>query len=153
MGLGFRPVIWKLVSERWIRNIKWRQLINHESLTLGKPWEFNFGQTIWDEIEVLLGRPRGTTWGTSREQTANMLPTHWEQGRKTKKITPPNPTPTPKRKKRGPAWLHSEPSHWLHEISISKTVGHHSFWPGLMAGAEFWRPSYINWGYFISVSY
>jgi hypothetical protein len=32
----------------------------------------------------------------------------------------------------------SEPSHWLHEISISKAVGHH-FWPGLiMAGAEFW---------------
>jgi hypothetical protein len=32
--------------------------------------------------------------------------------------------------------VHAEPSHWLHEISISKTVGHH-FWPRLMAGAEF----------------
>jgi len=27
--------------------------------------------------------------------------------------------------------VHAEPSHWLHEISISKTVGHH-FWPGLI---------------------
>jgi hypothetical protein len=28
------------------------------------------------------------------------------------------------------------PSHWLYEISLSKTVGHH-FWPGLMSWAEF----------------
>jgi len=34
--------------------------------------------------------------------------------------------------------VHAEPSHWGHEISLSKTVCHH-FWPGLMAGAEFWR--------------
>ncbi len=27
--------------------------------------------------------------------------------------------------------MHAEPSHWLHEISISKTVRHH-FWPGLI---------------------
>ncbi len=26
--------------------------------------------------------------------------------------------------------MHAEPSHWLHEISISKTVRHH-FWHGL----------------------
>jgi hypothetical protein len=32
---------------------------------------------------------------------------------------------------------HAEPSHWLHEISISKTVCHH-FWPGLRSGAEIW---------------
>jgi len=25
--------------------------------------------------------------------------------------------------------VHAEPSHWLHEISISKTI-HHHFWPG-----------------------
>jgi hypothetical protein len=31
----------------------------------------------------------------------------------------------------------AEPSNWLHEISISKTVCHH-FCPGLMAGAEIW---------------
>ncbi len=33
--------------------------------------------------------------------------------------------------------MHAEPSHWLHEISISKSVGHH-FWPGLMAGSVIW---------------
>jgi hypothetical protein len=27
--------------------------------------------------------------------------------------------------------VHAEPSHWLHEISIFKTV-HHHFWPGLI---------------------
>jgi hypothetical protein len=26
--------------------------------------------------------------------------------------------------------VHTEPSHWLHEISIFKTICHH-FWPGL----------------------
>jgi hypothetical protein len=27
--------------------------------------------------------------------------------------------------------VHAEPSHWLHEIFISRTVCHH-FWPGLI---------------------
>jgi hypothetical protein len=27
--------------------------------------------------------------------------------------------------------VHAEPSHWLHEISISNPVRHH-FWPGLI---------------------
>jgi hypothetical protein len=27
--------------------------------------------------------------------------------------------------------MHAEPSHWLHKISISKTIRHH-FWPGLI---------------------
>jgi hypothetical protein len=31
----------------------------------------------------------------------------------------------------GALGVHAEPSHWLHEISISKTV-HHHFWPGLI---------------------
>jgi hypothetical protein len=38
--------------------------------------------------------------------------------------------------------VHVEPSHWLHEIFISKTVGHH-FWPGLMAYAEIWGHSHF----------
>jgi len=33
--------------------------------------------------------------------------------------------PTPKMKKQGPSWMHAEPSRWLHEIFISKTVCHH----------------------------
>jgi hypothetical protein len=52
-----------------------------------------------------------------------------------KQLHPPHPTP------KGKNWAHHEPhvepSHWVHEISISKNVGHH-FWPGLMVGAEFW---------------
>jgi hypothetical protein len=41
-----------------------------------------------------------------------------------------SPHPTPKRKNKCLLNLH-----WLHEISISKTVCHH-FWPGLMGGPE-----------------
>jgi hypothetical protein len=33
--------------------------------------------------------------------------------------------------------MHAEPSYWLHEISLSKTVCHH-FSPRLMLRAEFW---------------
>jgi hypothetical protein len=36
--------------------------------------------------------------------------------------------------------VHDEPSHWLHEISISKAF-HHHFWPGLMAGSVIWGHS------------
>jgi len=36
--------------------------------------------------------------------------------------------------------VHAELSNGLHEISFSKTVGHH-FWPGLMARAEIWGHS------------
>jgi len=39
--------------------------------------------------------------------------------------------------------VHAECSHWLQEISISKTVCHH-FWPGLMAGAEFWGHLFLD---------
>jgi hypothetical protein len=54
-------------------------------------------------------------------------------GNKTKK----NPLfPPSKRKKLDHSSVHAEPSHWLHEISTSKIVGHH-FWLGLMEEAEF----------------
>jgi hypothetical protein len=33
--------------------------------------------------------------------------------------------------------MHVEPSHWLHEIFISKTICHH-FWLVLMVGALIW---------------
>jgi len=36
-----------------------------------------------------------------------------------------------KKKKFKALWVQAEPSHWLHEISISKTVRHH-IWPGLI---------------------
>jgi hypothetical protein len=46
---------------------------------------------------------------------------HWEQGGKKQKLLVP--TPHSKRKKKiGSIMSHAEPSHWLHEISIFKTV-------------------------------
>jgi hypothetical protein len=60
----------------------------------------NFGQTIWDKIEVLLGTFWGTHMGTFLE-IGNMLRTHWEQGKKNKNS--PHPHPTSKRKKQGPS--------------------------------------------------
>jgi hypothetical protein len=60
--------------------------------------------------------------------------------KKKQKITP-RTRPHLQKEKQGPSWVHAEPSHWLHEISISKTVCHH-FWPGLMTGAEIWG----QWG-------
>jgi hypothetical protein len=40
--------------------------------------------------------------------------------------------------------VHAEPSHWLHKISISKTVDHH-FWPRLQPPL----PTKTNWGVII----
>jgi hypothetical protein len=49
---------------------------------------------------------------------------------------PYTPThPKLKRKKFKAPWVHVEPSHWLHKISISKTDRHHS-WPGLIPPLE-----------------
>jgi len=55
--------------------------------------------------------------------------THWEWGKNKKS------RPRPKKKELDPSWVHAEPSHWLHETFISKTV-HQHFWPGLLAGAQ-----------------
>jgi len=59
--------------------------------------------------------------------------THWElEGNKQKmKKIPPSPPTNIKEKKINALSVHAEPSHWLHEISFSKTV-HHHFWPGLI---------------------
>jgi len=49
---------------------------------------------------------------------------------------PPPPPPPPPEKKQGPSWVHAKPSHWSHEISTSKIVGH-NIWPKLMARLKF----------------
>ncbi len=51
--------------------------------------------------------------------------------------------PLSKRKKLDRSWVHAEPSHWLHEISLSKIV-HHHFPSGLIP------PIINNWGYLLS---
>jgi hypothetical protein len=72
-------------------------------------------------------------WGHLWEPHGNMMGTHWEQGKKNPKIS--LPPPHLKRKKLDPSWLHAEPSHWVHETSMSRSVCHR-FWPTLMGGAR-----------------
>jgi hypothetical protein len=57
----------------------------------------------------------------------NLLGTHWEPKKGGKKIPSFPPLRTQKKKKLSTP----EPSYWLYEISISKTVRHH-FQPGLI---------------------
>jgi hypothetical protein len=42
-----------------------------------------------------------------------------------KEKTKDNSPSPPESQNQGPSGVHAEPSHWLHEISISKTVCHH----------------------------
>ncbi len=65
-------------------------------------------------------------WGTYWEPIGNLKGTCWDQMKNEKH--PPSPPPKlTKEKNQGTLRMHAEPSHWLHEISISKTVGHPSF--------------------------
>jgi hypothetical protein len=65
--------------------------------------ELNFGQIIWDKIEVPFGNALNNnlgTWGISKEHVdVHMLRTHWGQ-----RNSFPPPYPIPKRKKKqGPS--------------------------------------------------
>jgi hypothetical protein len=114
------------------------------------------------DVTVIVANSNEKKW---RQLELMLQPTHWlhvflvavghhfwprlmagaeiEQGRKTENngpgTPPPAPPPPQKEKTKSPPWVHAEPSHWLHEISIFKTVRHH-FWAGLMAGS-------VNWGH------
>jgi len=57
-------------------------------------WELNFGQTICDRTEVLLG----ISYGDNLRTWENLMGTHWEQGEKPKY----NPPSIFKRKKLDP---------------------------------------------------
>jgi hypothetical protein len=64
------------------------------------------------------------------EPHGNMMGTHWEEGKRTKKsLSPTYPPPYVHKKKTG-LFVSAEPSHWLHENSLSNTV-HHHLSPGL----------------------
>jgi hypothetical protein len=83
----------------------------------------NFGLTIWDKSEVLLG----TTWELEvpfREHIGSMMGIKEEN----KKFLPPS---FPKKKKAGLLMSPCRAFHWLHGTFMSKTLCHH-FWPGLM---------------------
>jgi len=94
-------------------------------------WELNFGQTIWDKTQVLLG----TSWemhvGTFWE-LGNPLGTYENKGKKK------NPCPLSPLKKKN--WT-------IHECMLSHPIGCMKFlFPKLrrlMAGAEFWGHSNI----------
>jgi hypothetical protein len=75
------------------------------------------------------------TW----EHFENMLGTHWEQGRKTKKNSPHPTPPHPEKEKTGPivsVWL-SLPIGCM-QFYFQNCLSPF-FWPGLMVGAEIWR--------------
>ncbi len=101
---------------------------------MGKPhrvkprcyWE-HLEEPIWEHFENLR-----TFW----ELDVDLMRALWEhignKERKQKNHYSPS--------QKGKNWIiHkcmlSEHSHWLHELSISKTEGHH-FWPGLIARAK-----------------
>ncbi len=91
-------------------------------------WELNFGQTIWDKYEVLLG-VLGVSWGMDLGtpwELENPLGTWWEHiENKAEKQNIPLPHPLhPKKKK-------------LDQISLSKTVCHH-FSTGLIPLPKSW---------------
>ncbi len=76
----------------------------------------------------------GNTLGTSKtywELQGNIAGTHREPGKNEIKSFSPLPLPKLKRKKA----MHLELSHWLHEISLLKRVGHH-FGPRLIPLAK-----------------
>ncbi len=131
-------------SEHWACP-KWKHLFGPQLQNRNKCASLNFtfllyiqgsgtlGKTIWDETQVLLQTSGGPQLGTLWEH-GNLLGAWQEHIRN--KVKSKN-SPPPQRKKLDRSWVHSEPPHWLHEISLSKTVGH-QFSPRLMMGAEFW---------------
>jgi hypothetical protein len=102
----------------------WPMYIGEKGRTLGKTYGMK-ARCYWEH-----------SWGTHwelREHTENLMRTwckHVGNKGKMKKILSPSPTKL-KRKIIKALRVHAEASHWLHEISIPKTVYHH-FWPGLI---------------------
>jgi hypothetical protein len=102
----------------------------------------HFGQTIWDKTEVLLRTSWETYLGTWWEHDGNTL------GRREKNKIPLSPHLSPPpyvHKKKTGLFVSAEPSHWLHEISLSKTVHHHRS-PGLIPIPKSWGtfPSFTS---------
>jgi len=103
-------------------------------------WELNFGQTICNKTEVLLGTCWGTHW-----KIGNLLRTWWEHvgehiGNKEEKqkITHPTPLHPEKEKKQGPSWVCG----WAFPLAACNFYFQNClspfFGPGLMVGAEIW---------------
>jgi hypothetical protein len=141
-GLGHQQLFWNIEHssldpqfQNRNKHIPLQPRLYMKNWTLGKPyrccWE-HLGELIWEHFGNLR-----TLW----EHDEKMLGRHWEQGGKIKNPSPLTPS---KRKRQGPSWVQTEPSHWLPESFISKTVCHH-FCAGLMVGAEIWWHSVVGW--------
>ncbi len=90
--------------------------------------ELTFGQTMWNQNEVLHATFWGTTWeqwGTSWQRIGNMMGT-----RELRKIF--LLLILSRKEKIGPVMSPCWAIPWLHGTSMSKTLCHH-IWPGLMA--------------------
>jgi hypothetical protein len=82
----------------------------------------------WGAVENMLGNILRTWW----EPIERLKGTYWEPRENEKKFPPrPPPLQTLKEKKARHLECMLWASHWLHEISLPKRVGHH-FWPGLI---------------------
>jgi hypothetical protein len=108
---------WKKSSQKSLSPfLAWPNTRCKEHLTYIGEKGRTLGKTYGIEVRCYWEHP----WGTHREHRepiGNLNRTCWKQRKNEKKIKA--------------LWMHAETSHWLHEISISKTVGHHS-WPGLI---------------------
>ncbi len=123
-------LLWTPVVKKWKKECTLR--FHLFSLCTGK---LNFGQTIWDKTQVLLG----TSWELH-------LGTHWEQRNKTQ-----NPWPCPLKKKKNwiiHEWCILSPPLVCMKFFSFQNCWSPFFWPKLMAGTEFWGHSSMllcNW--------
>jgi hypothetical protein len=97
----------------------WKHVGEHIGNLMGTHWDLEGNRlgTHWEQGKMLLRTPLGNTFGTWWEPIGILKGTCWEQ-RKNLKIPPPPPQPKLERKKIKELWVHAEPSHWLHEISM-----------------------------------
>jgi hypothetical protein len=110
----------------------WRLLVHLYRLEGEGLWAKHMGLK-WGAIGNVLGEHIGNLENILRtwwEPIGNLKGTCWEQRKNEKKSSFP-PTQNLKEKRIKALWVHAEPSHWLHEISISKITRHH-FWPRLI---------------------
>jgi hypothetical protein len=93
------------------------------------------GNKNWGAIGNVRGNRLGT-WGNMLGIWWEHLGTWWEQSWTTLGTeNDREPPPTPKNQKPEEKTKSPQPSHWVHEMSISKTVCHH-FQPGLVPPLE-----------------
>ncbi len=120
--------LWRLPKikdsmERWSASPFWPSYIGEKGRNLGKHMGLKYG-VIGNNLGECIGN-LGDILGTWWELIGNLKERCWEQ-RKNEKNPPPYPNL--KRWKIKAIWMHTEPSHWLHKISISNTLSPFLAW-------------------------